>query len=278
MKKFLVIVLIVLVVLFFARNFLIKTGMSIGSKVATGLYLSVDKVDLDLFKSSFDIEGLKLYNPEGYLDPVMVSVPKVLVDCNIGALLQKKVHIESFVLMLDEVYVIKNEAGQLNIDTFKKEKEAAKPAKKVEKKPGKKGEPMAMQLDYVHFKIGKVIYKDYSKGTGTPDVKDYNVNIDQEYEDIQDPKKLISGLISITLAKTSLGNLADIDMDQFSDAANELQGNATKMMDDLAAQASGTSDAYTAQMQEQTASAVEEMKEKVKSLTSLSDKLKLGSN
>ena len=138
MKKFLIILLVILVALFLARNVIIKVGISLGSKIATGLYASSDKVNLDLAKASFDLNGLKLYNPEGYLDPLMISIPKILVDANIGDFLKKKVHVESLVFNLDEMYLIKNEKGELNIDTLRKKGAKKEPAKKEEAKPAEK--------------------------------------------------------------------------------------------------------------------------------------------
>jgi hypothetical protein len=275
MKKFFIIVLVILVALFFARNLLIKTGITLGSKIGTGLYANSDKVNLDLVKSSFDLEGFKLYNPEGYLDPFMVSIPKILVDAKLSDLAKKKLHVESVIFNLDEFYLIKNESGQLNIDTFKAKKGAAKePAKKEEKKPAKKGAPMAMQLDYVHVTIGKVIYKDYSKGTGTPAVQEYPINIDKEFENVTDPKALISGLISTVLAKTSLASLANIDVSQFSGQANELAASAMKNVSQIEGQANAITSGLSGTGGETTNASVAEIKDKMKSLTDLGEKFK----
>jgi len=274
MKKFLIIVLVIVLALFLGRNLLIKGGISLGSKIGTGLYANSDKVNLDLFKTSFDLEGFKLYNPSGFLDPLMVSVPKVFIDAKLGELSKKKLHVESIIFNLDEFYVIKNESGQLNIDTFKKGKKAAEAPAKKEEKPAKKGEPMAMQIDYFHLTIGKIIYKDYSQGTGTPTVQEFTIGIDNEYENVTNIKLLIAQIMPMIIAKTSLASLLNIDVSQFTGMANELAGTAIGSASEAAGKASQMVGGIAGSAGDTAGATVDEVKDKMKSLTDLGEKFK----
>ena len=153
----------VLIVLVVAKNVIAKTVVESGVRLITGLRLSMDGMDLGLLETSIGIRGLKLYNPPGFADPLMVSLPEIYVDYDPIALLSGGVHLEDMRLDLQEFTVERNAQGQLNLDSLAVVKES---------KRARQGQPAAatkpktrLRIDVLDLRIGTVLYKDYSAGS-----------------------------------------------------------------------------------------------------------------
>lgn len=203
------IVFAVLIALFIGKNMIIKTSVTTGVRAVTGLKLSIKSMNVGVFKSLIGINGLQLHNPEGFEDKIMVDLPEIYVDYNLGAILGGKVHLEEVRLHLKEFIVVKNEAGELNLDSLRVVKEAEELKKGDTGK--EKTEMPDIQIDLLELRIDKVIYKDYSKGT-PPKERVFNVNIDERYEDITDPKSFVRLIIVKALKNTTIASLTNFDL------------------------------------------------------------------
>jgi hypothetical protein len=210
------IVLVIIIALFFGKNMIIKTSVTAGVKAMTGLKLSIRSMNIGVFKSLIGINGLQLHNPQGFEDDLMIDLPEIYVDYNLGAFMKGKTHLEEVRLHLKEFIVVKNEAGELNLDSLKVVK-AAEDEKGGEEEAEKgdgakeKAKMPDIQIDLLALKIDRVIYKDYSKG-GSPKVKEFNVNIDERYENITDPQSLGRLIIVKALKNTTIASLANFDI------------------------------------------------------------------
>ncbi len=218
MKKILVIFLAIIIgiVLLFTigKNLILKAAIEGGVKAATGVHLTMDKLNIDFIDTMVEIKGLKLYNPKGFPERIMCEIPEIYLDLDLPALFKGKIHIEEMTLNLKELVVIKNAEGETNINSLKpvkksKEEAEEKPAEKKEEKA--KGEAPKLQIDVLNLKVGQVIYKDYSQG-GEPAIKEYNVNLDDKYENITDPGALVSLILVKSLMKTQIAKLTNLDM------------------------------------------------------------------
>lgn len=109
---------------------------------------------------------------------------------------------------LKEFTVVKNDKGQLNLNSLKPietKKEVEKPKeKKKEKAP-------EMHIDRLELKIGKVIYKDYYKKE-TPSVREFNINLDEKYENITDLNSLVRLIVVKALMNTTIASLANFNI------------------------------------------------------------------
>lgn len=209
--------LILIMVIIIGKNVIVKAAVTTGVKAVTGLSLKIKKMKIGLVSTLIGIEELKLYNPKGFVDPVMVDIPEVYVNYRMGAFLKKKVHLEEVRLHLKEFIVAKNKDGELNLDTLTSIGGAKEAKEGVEEKKeeGKKSPP-AIKIDLLKLKIDKVYYKDYSKGE-TPSIKEFNVNIDATYENITDPKALVNIIVVKALANTTISSLTDFDLGPIAD-------------------------------------------------------------
>ena len=203
------IVLVLLIALFFGKNVVIKTSVTAGVRTMTGLKLSIRGMDFGIFKTLIGINELQLYNPSGFVDELMFDVPEIYVDYDLGAFMKGRTHLEEVRLHLKEFIVVKNEAGELNLDSLKVVKEEEKEV--IDEGKKEKTKTRELQIDVLELRIDKVVYKDYSKGT-PPKVKEYNVNIDDRFENITDPKTFGRLIIVKALKNTTIASLTNFDL------------------------------------------------------------------
>ncbi|RKY36614.1 MAG: hypothetical protein DRP78_03210 [Candidatus Omnitrophota bacterium] len=212
-RIFIAVVLIIIILLaglITAKNIIVKTAVVSGVKAVTGLNLEVENIDIGLMKTLVAINGLKLFNPEGIEDKVMVNIPEIYVDYNLKAFLQKKIHLQVVRLNLEELLVVKAKNGTLNLDALKPmqtDKKVKKEDKKL-KQPQKKGKMPEIKIDLLDLKIGKVIYKDYSQEP--LQVKEYKLNINEHYENITNIEEFVKTIVVKTLMKTSIDKFVNL--------------------------------------------------------------------
>ena len=203
------IVLVILIALFFGKNVVIKTSVTAGVRTMTGLKLSIRSMDFGIFKTLIGINELQLYNPSGFVDELMIDCPEIYVDYDLGAFMKGRTHLEEVRLNLKEFIVVKNEAGELNLDSLKVVK--AEEEEVIDEDKKEKSKTRELQIDVLELRIDKVVYKDYSKGT-PPKVKEYNVNIDDRFENITDPKTFGRLIIVKALKNTTIASLTNFDL------------------------------------------------------------------
>jgi hypothetical protein len=203
--KILIAVVVILVVLGFLKDFIIKSSVEAGAKFATGADIKIGGFSLGIISQSVRITDLKMFNPPGFpQDQIMVSIPEIAVRSDILAFLKGTLHVPYLRLNLDEVKVIKNKEGKLNVNSLKF---AQQPA--GQQKPGAKSakKEMKMQLDLVSLNIGKVVMEDYTGGGPLPKVTEFNVNLkDKEFKNITNPAQLGSAVMQAALSPAGLGS------------------------------------------------------------------------
>ncbi|MCK5512737.1 MAG: hypothetical protein KAI96_07995, partial [Thermodesulfovibrionia bacterium] len=141
MKKILTltVVLLVLIALLFAgKNLIAKTAVTSSVKAVTGLKLDMSSVEVGIMNTLIGISDMKLYNPPGYTDKVMLDMPEIYIDYNLGSFLKRKAHLEEIRIDLKELTVIKDKQGNLNIDALKVVKDEKGAKKQEEKEKAKK--------------------------------------------------------------------------------------------------------------------------------------------
>lgn len=215
-----IIILVILTALIFLKDVVARTAISAVVKAMTGLKLDIDSMNVGIVNSLVRIRGLKLFNPPEFKDKLMMNMPEIYVNYDLGSFLKGKTHLEEVRLDLMEFVVVKNEDGEINLDSLKvvqeKKKEPA-PEKKKEKKS------MDIKIDVMELKVGQVIYKDYSKGT-PPKITVYAVNINERYENITNLHTFASLVVTRALMKTAISRLAGFDMGPLTEGLGGILG------------------------------------------------------
>jgi hypothetical protein len=224
-----VVVVIVLVAgLLAAKNVVAKAMITGGVRVMTGLRLSIGSMNVGLLASSVGVRDLKLYNPAGFDDPVMVDLPELFVDYDLPSFLSGTPHFEEVRLNLREFTVVKAKDGTLNLDALNVVKES-KGAAKGKAEPAKK--TGSIKLDALELHIGTVTYKDYAGG-GEPAVQQFPVNIHERYEHISNPYALGGLIVTRALMQTSIARLANFELGDLQSLANVHLQQAEKLVGD----------------------------------------------
>jgi len=251
MKKIgtaILVVLVILVAVFFiTKNTIAKVAISGGVNAMTGLRLDIQKMNVGIVKTLVGIESLKLFNPSGYEDKVMIDLPEIYVDYDLGAFLNRKVHLEEVRLHLREFTVVKNEKGELNLNALKpvQEQKAAQQGRA----PKAQGKKPQIQIDVLKLKVDRVVYKDYTAGR-QPRVIEFNVAIDEQYENITDPTAFATLVVSRALWKTTVAKLTNFDLNalqdllpqelgQYASRLGETAGDARALTESVATSAQG---------------------------------------
>jgi len=218
--KIIVVFIVIIGVLIAGKNIIVKFAIEKGAQVAVGLQLKIKKLDIGIISSHIGITDLSLLNPSGFPEGVMFHVPEIFVDFHLRNMLKGKIHLEEVRLNFDQLVIIKNAKGQMNLDVLKpKTKDGSKkPAKEKANTGEKKGTPQ-IQIDHLMLKIGKVTYKDYSGG-GEPSVREVNVNISQELTNVTDVRQLLSLVVSRAIAKAALNIPFDFTADIFKNVSD----------------------------------------------------------
>jgi uncharacterized protein involved in outer membrane biogenesis len=229
-------ILAILIVVSFVKDVIIKVSVEKGVQAATGLPLKMQGFRVGIMRTLVGIKNLKLYNPKGYPDKVMLDMPQIYVDYNLLPIFKGKVHVQDMRMSLKEFTVVKNKDGEVNIDSLNvvKEQKEKKRTKRTEKKTS--GKALAMQIDNLELKVGKVIYKDYSTSE-EPTVREFEVNIDQRYQNVEDPYTLISLILVNSLAGTAVARLADVDINSMKRSISGTLSTAQDVTGDAAVQA-----------------------------------------
>ncbi|MDD5634202.1 MAG: hypothetical protein PHW46_02885 [Candidatus Omnitrophica bacterium] len=210
-KKVIMAIAVVLVVLFafsVMKDVFVKVAIEKGAEIVTGLKLNMRSLSIGIVRSRVDIKDLKIFNPLGYKDRVMLDMPGIYVDYDLPGVFKGKIHLYEAKIDLKQFVVVKNEDGQLNLNSLKTVQEGKEPK---EVKAKEKGKAPEIRIDSLELKVGKVIYKDYSKG-GEPSVQEFNINLDEKYTNIDNPNALVSLIVFKALANTTIAKLANFDM------------------------------------------------------------------
>lgn len=112
--KILGIILIVIILgiggLYFARNLLVESAVEKGSTYALGVNTDLGSAGLEFSGGSLELNNFEVSNPEGYQSDNFLVINKGILDVNEGSLLDDEVVIDSFVIDGFELTFEQNDA------------------------------------------------------------------------------------------------------------------------------------------------------------------------
>ena len=194
-QKSIIISLSVFLCLWLIGNQIIKTAVTISASNILGTKVHIDKFTIGISEPTLEIFGLKIYNPEDFPQGILIDINKIGAEYDLPSILKGTLHLPIVVLDLQEMIIIKNQEGLLNVDSLKIIQQEAEKEKHKEKKKSVPKKKMSLMIDETHLNLGKVIFKDYSKGT-EPVVREYNIAIKNKvYKDINSIPRLVTMIV-----------------------------------------------------------------------------------
>jgi len=201
-KSTVVIILIIVAFFFitaaFIKNIVVKIILSQYLSKTSGFTVNIKEVEINAVNDWINIRELKVYNPADFPDKVMIYIPQIYADYDLSGLLKGKVYLKELRLNLEELFIVKNEKKELNLNLIK----AIKPTEEDSQLQKKKERGHRLQIDLLKLKVGKVIYKNYPLDLPVI-TREFNIDINEQYEDVTDP----STLVGVILSKIFLSNL-----------------------------------------------------------------------
>lgn len=196
MFKFLLMVILVGLIVYFLQDQIMKVVIPHIIAKNTNVKVKLAKVDSELQKGYIKLTGVVIYNPEGFKKDKLAEINSLLVDLNLKKLLVGKIHLSKLFVDIPTLYIIKNEKGTVNISKIKKPgpKSTAKKKKEV-------------SIDKMHIRLSEVISIDYSQSPVR--AKRIRLNLDKEFTNVTDVKKILLPLLSQVVLKQTLSGIKE---------------------------------------------------------------------
>ncbi|MDW8343985.1 MAG: AsmA family protein [Verrucomicrobiae bacterium] len=175
---------VLVVVLFFARNWLARHIVQTAVKQVTGLPLQVASVHVDLMRSQLDVRGIRLQNPPDFPETRFVDMPRLSVNYSLPSLLTGRKHVRKIHIEIDQLVLVKNQRGESNVQKLRGVRS------------GEATSQASYRLDELRVRIGKVIIKDYSRAR--PTERTIVLNLDRTYRNITEQTS-ITRLVLVTM-------------------------------------------------------------------------------
>ncbi|PWB70057.1 hypothetical protein C3F09_09760 [candidate division GN15 bacterium] len=93
-----VLVIAVLVVVYFARNILVKKAVEGGSEYALGVKTDLGSASLEIGGGSLELDNLAVHNPEGFAAGDFLTLKRGMIAVQTGSMLDKEVKVDSFII------------------------------------------------------------------------------------------------------------------------------------------------------------------------------------
>lgn len=208
--KVAIIVVVAIFGLMIIKNAFFQVAIGTALSKASHVPVRIGSTNVSLLSSSINLKNIKFLNPRHFPERLMMKIQQVFINFEPASLFRGQAHFEEVRLSVQEIIVIKNREGVVNV-------EAMKPKEGTGKKGAapKEGKEMKIKIDKLYLTIGRVVYKDYSVGP-TPKVEVFEIGLqNREYRNIENPTALVNLIMFEALTHTTLGRLANLDLGEF---------------------------------------------------------------
>jgi len=204
-KKILLIIVLSLIGMVLFKDQILKATITTAGSKIMGVPLKIERFSFKISSQKILISGMKVYNPKGFPEEPLIYVEKIIVEYDLKALRGGKIHLPLLVLDLKDMVVVKNKNGRLNVDSLPIIQQQSQQKEAGEEKASQKSRAkLDMQIDILKLNVGKVVYKDFSKGDDSA-AKAYDVGLkDKEYKNITSIEQLVTLIMAQALKATAI--------------------------------------------------------------------------
>lgn len=227
MKKIATVVIAVIAVLVavsFVRDMVIKISVEKGVEMVTGLKMHIGSFRMSLVAGSVGIKDMKIYNGPQFKEKIMADFPEIYVSYDLPAIIGGKIRLKTVRLNLKQFIVVKNEKGELNLNSLK----VVKAQSRGVSAESEGGAMPPIQIDTLDLKIKQALYKDYS-ASGGPSIKEYNIDLDRRYTNITNPYALVSLIVVEALSNTAISGMTGFDINGLKGTIGSTLAGAKKV-------------------------------------------------
>jgi hypothetical protein len=180
--------------IFIFREPILAGSVELVVRSLSGAPVSVGDVSLDIRNRTLYIDKFRMYNPKGFPEGILMDIPEMSVEYDRASFWKARLHIQKIDAYLQELVVIKNPDGKLNVDALKF----------VEQQHDREDIP----VDVFELSINRVVYKDYTAGS-VPSVKVFDLDIkDKTYRDLPGVETVIIVMLQEAMTNTAIKGAA----------------------------------------------------------------------
>jgi uncharacterized protein involved in outer membrane biogenesis len=220
--KILAVLVVLIVIVFLARNVIARKAVEMGATRITGFPLEIGSVDLGLFSSEVDVHDLKLMNPPDFKERMFVDLPEFRMDYRLGSMLAGAPHITDMLVNLKDVVIVKNTKGESNVQRLKGVTSSSSGSKSEPAKPAR-----SYRVDQLRIHIGTVTYKDYSRGK--PSERTIPLNVDATYNNITDSTDITRLVLFTVMSQVRLPDIG-VSVNDLKKNLGDVTGTAEKTL------------------------------------------------
>lgn len=211
------------------RNLLIKQGLQSGVKKSLGMELAISEINVGLFRTDIRVEGLRIYNPEGFEGELLADLPLIFVDYELGPMLKDKVHLSEVELNINEIVVVRNKKGEVNLNRLKPISAG------TGKTPTKEApeEEWEMQIDRLILTINSVKFVDYFLRQ-EPLTLEIPIGVDHEvFEDLNSIDEIVEVVVLRAIVYAGLTDIG-IRVEDLAVGLEDVRGEGMRRLEELA--------------------------------------------
>lgn len=232
MIRFLFGLVVFVALVFIGLNFIGNRILATAMHSALGVDVDIKKLQFNPLESKAGVYGLTIYNPQGFDEKFLASIPELFIQYDPSALLKGQVHIREIRFNLDQITVERNAAGKVNLmelDSVKamgQKKETPQGGESPSEGGGAQkpeGAKVSVLIDEVRLSLGRARYVDHSGENEV--IKEFPLEVrDSVIRDVTDPNEVVRQVVLKTMTRVGLNALMP-DLGQF-DAAFRAQASA----------------------------------------------------
>jgi hypothetical protein len=121
---------VLIVILLLSLNSILRVYVKHRIRAQTGMDAEIGRFSIGLTEPTVTIQNFKLYNPPSFGGTPFLDIPEVHVEYDRAALAKHELHLTFVRFNLNELDIVKNEAGRTNIFSLG----AAWPSKKIRRR------------------------------------------------------------------------------------------------------------------------------------------------
>ena len=204
-RAFLGLIVTLVVVIAVVWIFFLNPIVTSQIKSRTGFDVKIQKIYVNPFTATAEIDGLLLTNPAGeFKTPGFVDLTALHADVSLRSLLfGDQIVVNSARLDLPSVTLVRRDSGASNAELFAQRLAGESTAQQPQPAPkpdGTPSKPFKFLIKRLDINLGKVVVAS-EPANGAPTSRDYVINYKHSYENITDPKQFMT----VDLAKSLLG-------------------------------------------------------------------------
>ena len=198
---FVIIICVVGAVFFMLVDPLIKYALESRVSRNLGLNLSVEEVDVEVWEGAIRCEGILVSNPEGFGNAAFITMPVLYVNFDLSSLFGDEKRFEKIEVNIQEIGIVKNQAGELNLMKLKELQEQAQKGKTAG--AAKKQTAGSVGIEVFMLTLDHIRFLDFSQGE-EPDERILRVGIDhQRFKDVESPEAIAKAVVIATVMEAS---------------------------------------------------------------------------